>query len=107
MSKALAVTDETFEAEVLNSDIPVFVDFWATWCPPCRMMGPIVDELAEELEGKVKVVKLDIDQARKTAVKYGVVSVPTFNLFIDGDIVANLVGAHPKKTLLEGINKFL
>ncbi|QPK94137.1 thioredoxin [Actinomyces sp. zg-332] len=107
MGKALAVTSETFEAEVLKSDVPVLVDFWATWCPPCRGMLPTVEKLAEELEGKAKVVKVDIDESRDLAVKYGVLSVPTFNIFYEGEAVANIVGSQTKQTLLDGINRFI
>ena len=107
MGKALAVTSKTFEAEVLKSDVPVLVDFWATWCPPCRAMGPTVDALAEELEGKAKITKVDIDESRDLAMKYGIMSVPTFIIFYEGEPVANIVGGQTKQTLLDGINRFI
>ena len=107
MSKPVVVTGENFEQEVLKSDVPVLVDFWATWCPPCRGMLPTIEQLAEELDGKAKIVKVDIDQARDLAVKYGVVSVPTFIIFKDGEALSTIVGAQMKKTLLEGLNRFM
>lgn len=107
MGKAIEVTSANFEAEVLKSDVPVLVDFWATWCPPCRGMLPTVEKLAEELEGKAKVVKVDIDQSRDLAMKYGVVSVPTFNIFFDGEPVSVIVGSQTKQTLLDGVNRFI
>ncbi len=95
------LTNENFEAEVLNSDIPVIVDFFATWCGPCKMLAPVIEQIAEEYEGKIKVGKLDIDQSRKLALKYYVASVPTVALFKDGKPVAVSIGAKPKDDLLE------
>lgn len=107
MSKTLSVTSENFQQEVLESDLPVLVDFWATWCPPCRGMLPTVEQLSEELAGKAKIVKVDIDQSRDLAAKFGIVSVPTFNIFKDGEVVATLVGAQQKKVLEDGLNRFM
>lgn len=102
---AKAVTDVTFEAEVLHSDLPVLVDFWAEWCAPCRMMSPIVDEIGEELAGKLKVVKLDTDENPKTAMKYGIVSIPTFNIYRNGEVVASIVGGRPKRRFKKDIER--
>jgi thioredoxin 1 len=94
------LTNDNFEAEVLNSDIPVIVDFFATWCGPCKMLAPIIEEISEELEGKVKVCKLDIDECRKLALKYYVASVPTVALFKDGKPAAVSIGYRRKEDLL-------
>lgn len=93
----VSVTDETFEEEVLNADAPVFVDFMATWCGPCRAMAPLVEQLAEEYDGKIKVVKLDIDDAPDTAAGFNIRGVPTFMLFNKGSKVYQWVGAQSGK----------
>ena len=98
MSKALKFTDESFDEEVLNADKPVLVDFWAEWCGPCRMVGPVVDELAGEYEGKAKIGKVDVDN-NQVATKYGVRSIPTLLIFKDGEVVDQIVGAVPKNQL--------
>lgn len=100
----LNVTGENFEAEVLKSDLPVLVDFWAEWCGPCRMVGPVVDELAGEMEGKLKVVKVNVDQAQDLAGSYQVMSIPTLILFKGGELVEQIVGAVSKDQLSEKIN---
>jgi thioredoxin 1 len=92
-------TDTNFDQEVLKSDIPVLVDFWAPWCGPCRMVSPLVDELAEELTGKLKVVKVNTDENQEVAVKYGIRSIPTLGIFKDGNIVDGVIGAVPKQTI--------
>jgi len=92
-------TDQNFEQEVLNSQKPVLVDFWAPWCGPCQMMGPIIEELAEELEGKVVVGKLNVDENPQMAQKYGVMSIPTLLIFKDGRVVEQFVGVQPKEVL--------
>ncbi len=97
----LTLTKENFEQEVLQSETPVLVDFWATWCGPCRMFSPIVDEFAEENEGKVKVGKIDVDDQPELASRYGVMSIPTAILFKGGEAAATLVGVQPKETLEE------
>ena len=97
------LTNENFEEEVLNSDIPVLVDFFATWCGPCKMLAPIIEEISEEYAGKIKVGKLDIDDARKLALKYYVASVPTVALFKDGKPAAVSVGFRPKEDLLSAL----
>jgi len=96
---AQSITDAEFEAEVLNSETPVLVDFWASWCGPCKSMLPIVEELATEYEGKVKVVKLNIDESTETAGKYNVMSIPTFMIFKGGEPVTTLVGVKSKEDM--------
>ncbi len=96
---SLVITSENFEQEVLKSETPVLVDFWATWCGPCRMVGPVVEELAEELAGTVKVGKINVDEQGPLAMKYGVMSIPTLILFKNGEVAAKTVGAMPKDML--------
>ena len=98
---ALEITDANFQEVVLNSDKPVLVDFWATWCGPCRTVGPIVDELATELEGRAVVGKVNVDSNSDTPLTYGIRSIPTLLIFKNGEIVDKLVGAVPKSQLLE------
>ena len=95
MSKPLELTDSNFSEEVVSSDSPVLVDFWAEWCGPCRMVGPIVDELAGEYEGKVKVGKVDVDNNPEVSVKYGIRSIPALLIFKDGEVVDQIIGAVP------------
>ncbi|GAA1350020.1 thioredoxin [Falsarthrobacter nasiphocae] len=99
MSAARDVTDATFASEVLESETPVIVDFWAEWCGPCRQVGPILDKIAEENEGKVNVVKVNVDDNPATAAKYGITSIPMMMAFKDGEIVAKSLGAKPKPAL--------
>lgn len=105
-SNVTAVTDATFQAEVLDADLPVLVDFWAEWCPPCRMMAPIIDEIAAEMAG-LKVVKLDTDENPRTSAQYGIVSIPTFNIYQGGELVGSVVGGRPKRDLVKQINQSL
>ncbi|MFP4473046.1 MAG: thioredoxin [Candidatus Omnitrophota bacterium] len=94
---------DQFEQDVLKSDIPVLIDFYAEWCGPCKMLAPIVDELSDELEGKVKVGKINVDDAQELAGKYGVASIPNLLLFKNGEVVDQMVGAMPKDQLLERV----
>jgi thioredoxin 1 len=93
------VTDETFTAEVLGSELPVLVDFWAEWCPPCHRLAPVLDELAEEYAGRARIVKLDSDENPKATREYGVMSMPTLIMFRGGQVVSQVIGAHPKAKL--------
>lgn len=102
---AMQFTDQNFEGEVLKSDKPVLVDFWAAWCGPCQLMGPIVEELAKELEGKYKIGKLNVDENRETASKYGIMSIPTLIIFKDGKEAKQLVGLQNKESLKEELEK--
>mgnify|MGYP000727466604 FL=1 len=104
---ALEITDATFEEVVLNSDKPVVVDFWAAWCGPCRMVGPIIDELATEYEGKAVVGKVDVDNHQQFAAKYGVRNIPTVLVFKGGEIVNRQVGVAPKNVYTEAIDAAL
>ena len=103
MSKTVAVTDDTFESEVIQSDNPVVVDFWAEWCGPCKAIAPVVDELAEEYDGRVKFAKVDVDSNPNTPQKFGIKGIPTLLIFKDGDKVGQLVGAAPKAKLVQSI----
>jgi len=96
-------TDSTFEQDVLNSDIPVLVDFWAPWCGPCRMVGPIIDKIAEKSEGKVKVFKLNVDENPRTAGKYGITGIPTVMVFKNGQVDKHMVGVQPEQTYLDAV----
>jgi thioredoxin 1 len=107
MSSVAAVTDTSFEEQVLKSAVPVLVDFWAPWCGPCRMVGPIVDEIATELSDKINVYKMNTDENPNVANQYGIRSIPTLMLFVGGEKVDTVVGAVPKQTLMTTINKHL
>lgn len=93
------VTDSNFQAEVIESDVPVLVDFWAPWCGPCRMVAPVVEEIAKEKGNQLKVVKLNIDENRNTAAQFNVMSIPTLMLFRNGDVAKTVIGAYPKHKL--------
>ncbi len=101
------VTDEKFKDEVLDSELPVLVDFWAPWCGPCRMVAPVVDEIAQQYEGKIKVFKLNTDENPNTASQYGIRSIPTLMIFKGGQRVDMVVGAVPKTTLASTLEKYL
>lgn len=107
MSNALDINDSTFEQEVINSTELTIVDFWAPWCGPCRKLGPVLDEVAQEFEGKVKVVKLNTDENLKTAKEFSVSGLPTLLMFKDGQAVERLVGLMPKTSIVSNIEKHL
>ncbi|OKL44375.1 thioredoxin [Pseudovibrio exalbescens] len=100
------VSDDTFETEVLKSSTPVLVDFWATWCGPCKMIAPSLEEISDEMSDSVKVAKVDIDVNQQSAMNYGVRSIPTMILFKDGEPAATLVGAQPKGKIAEWIKQY-
>jgi thioredoxin len=99
MKNTVEGTDANFDQEVINSEIPVLVDFWAPWCGPCKMIAPLVEEIASEYQGKLKVVKLNTDDNQDVAIKYGIRSIPTLGIFKDGKVVDAVIGAVPKKML--------
>jgi thioredoxin 1 len=107
MSKPIQVSDDEFEQQVLKAEKPVLVDFWATWCKPCTMISPIVDELAEEFEGKINFVKVDIDKNPKTPAQYSVRSIPTLLVFKNGEPVSHIVGLRPKVELKKNLESML
>jgi thioredoxin 1 len=101
--KPVEITDANFQKEVLNSDKPVLVDFWAVWCAPCKMVAPVVEELAKEYDGKLKVGKLDVDSNPEVSMKYGIRSIPTLMVFKGGKVVEQIIGAVPKRNLVEKV----
>lgn len=105
--KPFTFTDDNFESEALKSDLPVVVDFWAAWCGPCRMIAPIIEDLATEYEGKAKIGKLDVDDNQQTAIKYGVRSIPTVLFFKGGKLVDTVIGAVPKQVFVEKLTKLI
>lgn len=100
----IEITDDNFENEVIKSDLPVLIDFWAVWCGPCKMVAPIVEELATEYDGKAKIGKLDVDSNQQTSIKFGVRSIPTLLLFKDGELKDTIIGAVPKTNIVEKLN---
>ncbi len=107
MGNAVAVTGESFETEVIQSTTPVLVDFWAAWCGPCRAIAPAIEEIATEYRGRLKVVKLDVDEDQEISIRYGVQSIPTLLLFKGGQPVERLVGNYPKPAILSKIQAHL
>ncbi|MEH2056065.1 MAG: thioredoxin [Nostoc sp.] len=107
MSTAAQVTDSSFKQEVLDSEVPVLVDFWAPWCGPCRMVAPVVDEISEQYKGQIKVVKVNTDENPNVASQYGIRSIPTLMIFKAGVKVDMVVGAVPKSTLASTLEKYL
>ncbi len=103
----MTLTDQTWDNEVLNSDLPVIVDFWAEWCAPCSMIAPVVEQMSEEYEGKIKVGKLNVDENQVTAGKYQIMAIPTLLFFNGGKLVDRVAGVVPKKILVEKIEKIL
>ena len=104
MSKPVSIDDSNFDQMVLQAAKPVLMDFWATWCKPCLMVAPILDELAEEYDGRVTFVKLDVDQNPKTATKYGIMSIPTLLVFKNGEPISHIVGVRPKEELKRSLD---
>ena len=100
---AKSTTDNDFKKDVLESDVPVLVDFWAPWCGPCRALTPVIDELSQELEGKAKIFKLNVDENQNTAAEYSVTGIPTVIIFKNGEIAQQFVGVKPKATYLEAL----
>jgi thioredoxin 1 len=107
MGKPFEVTDDTFDEEVLQAEEPTLVDFWAAWCGPCRMIAPIIEAIAEEYEGKLRVAKLDVDSNQGTPGRYGIRGIPTLILFKGGEDVAKIVGYRPKEALVEELLSYI
>jgi len=104
MAEAIHLTDDKFDQEVIKSDKPVLIDFWAAWCGPCRMIAPIVEELSSEYEGKAKICKLDVDNNQQTALNFGIRSIPTILIFKGGEVVDTIVGAVPKQQIKDKLD---
>ncbi len=107
MAHPIEVTDATFESEVVKSDVPVLVDFWATWCGPCKMIAPVLNELAEEYDGRLKIVKLDVDNNNQTAMQFRIMSIPSLLFFKNGEKVDQIIGAFPKQHFVDKIEQVL
>jgi len=107
MSKALEVNENSFDTEVMKSQMPIMVDFWASWCMPCKMLAPTIDEVAAAFEGKAKVVKVDVDSNQPLAAKYGIRSIPTLLIFKDGQVIDTMVGGQTKADIAAKLNKLL
>jgi len=105
-TKVISVTDGNFDDEVIRSDVPVLVDFWAEWCGPCKVIGPMIEELANDYQGKVKFAKLNVDNSPESARRFGVRSIPTLMLFRDGELQQSSVGVQPKRQLVELIEQY-
>ncbi|MFZ5517153.1 MAG: thioredoxin [Candidatus Zhuqueibacterota bacterium] len=107
MSNLVTITEANFESEVIKSDTPVLIDFWAVWCGPCKMIAPIVEELSKDYDGKVKMAKCDVDRNQSVAIKYGIRSIPTLLIFKGGKVVEQIVGAVPKQNIKSKLDKVL
>lgn len=105
--KPVTLTDDNFQSEVLNADKPVLVDFWAEWCGPCKMVAPIVEELAKEYDGTLKVGKVDVDANQRVSMQFGIRSIPTLLIFKNGKVVDQVIGAVPKRALTDKVSKHL
>jgi thioredoxin 1 len=107
MGKYVELNEANFESEVLGSDVPVVVDFWAEWCAPCKLLAPVIDELAEEYDGRVKFGKLDVDQNQQISIKYGIRSIPTLIVYKNGEAADQMIGFLPKQSIKEKIDPLL
>ncbi|ROL60878.1 thioredoxin [Bacteroidetes/Chlorobi group bacterium ChocPot_Mid] len=107
MAQPLHITEGSYQTEVLESKIPVVIDFWATWCGPCKMIAPIIDEMANEFEGRAKICKVDVDNNQSIAIQLGIRSIPTVMIFKDGKVVDTIVGAVPKQQIVARLNEYL
>lgn len=107
MSKPVVITDSNFEDEVLKSDKPVLVDFWAEWCGPCKLVAPVLEEIAKDYNGKVKIAKLDVDHYQVVAARYGIRSIPTLMVFNNGEVVDQVIGAVPKPMITQKLDQVL
>ena len=106
-NNTIEFTDQSFNTEVVQADIPVLIDFWAIWCGPCKAIAPVIEEIAIEYDGKVKVGKLDVDQNQKTAMEYGVRSIPTILIIKSGEVVSQIIGAVPKENIIKALDEIL
>jgi thioredoxin 1 len=107
MADIFEVTDDSFDAEIMNGELPAVVDFWAEWCGPCKMIGPVIEELASAYKGKIKIAKMDVDKNQKTPARFGIRNIPTLILFKGGEVVNTIVGAQSKKSLEEEMKKLI
>lgn len=107
MANIMEVSDESFDSEIMDSDIPAMVDFWAEWCGPCKMVSPVVEELASEYRGKIKIAKMDVDKNRQTPARFGIRNIPTLILFKGGEVTKTIVGAQPKSSIEGELKKLL
>ena len=107
MGQPLHITEDTYQAEVLESDKPVVIDFWVTWCGPCKMIAPIIEEMATEFEGKAKICKVDVDNNQQIAMQLGIRSIPTVMIFSGGKVVETIIGAVPKQQITDRLNEHL
>ena len=107
IEKVLHITEDTFENEIINSNLPVLVDFWAPWCGPCRMLGPIIDSLAEEFDGRAKIAKINVDENANLARRYNVMTIPTVLIIKNGQVMETSIGAKPKEEFADMLDKVL